>query len=117
MAGVTVASRDLNRLPTMDINIGRAPGLPSMQHNNDTMDSNITLASRMFRNLTAQASSSEQPETASTHNMAGTASNSLPPGAEYDPEVVDRSMSFHPAFAYSISVGTVTMDFDRNMVL
>ncbi|KAH8882624.1 hypothetical protein GQ53DRAFT_665309 [Thozetella sp. PMI_491] len=32
-------------------------------------------------------------------------------------EAIDRSMTFHPSFGYTISVGTVTMDFKQNKVL
>ena len=34
-----------------------------------------------------------------------------------DMEAIDRSMTFHPSFGYTISVGTVTMDFKANKVL
>ncbi len=75
----------------------------------DEMEISIASATEMFHNIASQTSHT---------SMASV----LPPWQDpadrpLDMEAIDRSMTFHPSFGYTISVGTVTMDFKANKVL
>ena len=76
----------------------------------DTEINSIAAATEMFHAIATQSLDSDM-RSPFLPSWEGPADRPL------DMEAIDRSMTFHPSFGYTISVGTVTMDFAANKVL
>ena len=76
----------------------------------DTEINSIAAATDMFHAIATQNLDSDMPSSF-LPSWEGPADRPL------DMAAIDRSMTFHPSFGYTISVGTVTMDFAANKVL